>query len=600
MQKSGGASQSSDRRLGSWKEIAAFFESDESTVRRWEKDRGLPIHRVPGGAGTKVFAYEAELKQWLERPKVEADPAVGGARGAQPSAEPPPAMLGSPSPSIRMAAWNWRHIGLAAFGATLLLSMLAAAAFLRRPDRPSPSPAMRSVAVLPLLNLTGDRTQDYLAAGMTDELTTELARISGLRVVSRTSVQQYANTSKSLPQIARDLDVGAVVEGSVGRYPGGIRVNVQLVDARNDRHIWADTLSRRMDGASSMQHDLAAAIANEIGVELTPFEKQYFAGHHAVTPESFEAYLQGRYYWNKRTPDGLARAETDFKEAIASDPKNPLAYAGLADTYLLDSLYSRTAGEGTLQNAREAASKALALDDRLAEAHCSMAYVLFLQGWDFTGAGKEYRRALALSPNFATAHQWYAELLSVLGRHEQAIEEVRRAEELDPFSMIIHHEAGQILQNAREYPQALEEYRKAEAIDPAFPQPHDNAALAYRRLGEFDLALKELRTAAALNYAFLSPVAGDAMTRAYNASGQRGFLLEYIAQRQLYPDAAYPTALAYAALGDGDRAFVALDQARRKHNLDLLSIEDSPELDGLRGDPRYRDLVKRIGFPDRN
>ncbi|HEY1310392.1 MAG TPA: hypothetical protein VGF02_05520, partial [Pseudolabrys sp.] len=383
-----------NRRLGSWKEIAAFFDSDESTVRRWEKDRGLPVHRVPGGAGAKVFAYTDELARWLKRSTDEViepepvQPAIGAAAARAEAATTPG------------GAWRkWRVptavlVALALAGTALLL-------FAPKGDHLP----IRAIAVLPLHNMTGDNKQDYLAQGMTDELITDLARISSLRVVSHTSVQQYADTRKSLPTIAAELDVDAIVEGSVMRTPNGIRVNVQLLDARHDRHIWADVLERNMGDAASIQQELAEQIAAQIGVQLTPFEKQYFAGRHAVSPESFEDYLQGRYYWNKRTPDGLSKAEMYFKAAVTADTANPLAYAGLADTYLLDSLYSSTADSGTLEKARSAAAHALTLDGQLAEAHCSMAYVLFLKDWDFAGAEREFRRALVLNPNFATAHQ---------------------------------------------------------------------------------------------------------------------------------------------------------------------------------------------------
>lgn len=578
-----------NRRLGSWKEIAAFFDSDESTVRRWEKDRGLPVHRVPGGAGAKVFAYTDELAGWLKRstdevvePKPEPVlPAIGAA----------PARTEPGAATTPGGAWRkWRvptavFVALALGGTALLL-------FAPRGDH---SP-IRAIAVLPFHNMTGDNTQDYLAQGMTDELITDLARISSLRVVSHTSVQQYVDTSKSLPTIAAELDVDAIVEGSVMRTPNGIRVNVQLLDARHDRHIWADVLERDMGDATSMQQELAEEIAAQIGVQLTPFEKQYFAGRHAVSPESFEDYLKGRYYWNKRTPDGLSKAEMYFKAAVTADTANPLAYAGLADTYLLDSLYSSTADSGTLEKARSAAAHALALDEQLAEAHCSMAYVLFLKDWNFGGAEREFRRALVLNPNFATAHQWYAEVLSVMGRHVAAIAEVRKAEELDPFSMIIHHEAGQILQNARDYRKAIEEYAKAEAIDPAFSQPHGGAAMAWRRLGVFDKAIAELRIAARLDDRFFGPTAVDQIADAYARSGPRGFLEETLAERRFYLQPAYSAALDQAALGQTDAAFVSLQEAYREHDLDTLSILCSPEFDRMRSDPRYASLLHSIGL----
>lgn len=582
----------SNRRLQSWKEIAAFFDSDQRTVRRWEKERGLPIHRVPGSAGAKVFAYTEELTRWLERPKAEAGP-----NHAAISVEP------APQPAAERWPYDFLSIldqpmarGLALTALCALVAFVIAWRFLPVTGGAPQRPMMHAIAVLPLTSLTGEPGQDYLAAGMTDELITELARIGSIRVVSRTSVQKYAKMTKALPVIANELNVDAIVEGSVSRSDGEIRVNVQLLDARNDRHIWADTLTRSLDHESSLQHELAAQIANQIGVQLTPFEKQYFSGHHAVTPESFEAYLQGRYYWNKRTPDGLAEAEKYFQEAAVKDTRNPLAYAGLADTYLLEYLYSRVATAETLKKARAAASRAIALDNQLAEAHCSMAYALFLEDWDFAGAEKEYRRALELNPNFATAHQWYAELLSALARHDEAVAEVRKAEELDPFSMIIHHEAGQILQNAREYPQALEEYGKAEAIDPDFSQPHDSSALAYRRMGQLDQALKELRIAAKLNGDFFGLSAVDSMAQAYATSGKRGFLEQSLAGRRFYPHPEYSIALDHAALGDKDKAFDALENAFRAHDLDVLSILSAPEFDSLHNDARYKSLVRRIGL----
>jgi TolB-like protein/Flp pilus assembly protein TadD len=572
-----------NRRLGSWKEIAAFFDSDESTVRRWEKDRGLPVHRVPGGAGAKVFAYTDELAGWLKRSTdepAEPEPVQSAADATSARIEPTPA-----------ATWRKWRVPIAA----LVVLALAGLAFLFFASKGGPTP-IRAIAVLPLHNMTGDRGQDYLAQGMTDELITELARISSLRVVSHTSVQQYADTRKSLQTIAAELDVDAIVEGSVMRTPNGIRVNVQLLDARHDRHIWADILERNMGDATTMQQELAEQIAAQIGVQLTPFEKQYFAGRHAVSPESFEDYLQGRYYWNKRTPDGLIKAESYFKAAVAADAANPLAYAGLADTYLLDSLYSNTADSGTLEKARAAAAHALALDEQLAEAHCSMAYVLFLKDWNFSGAEREFRRALALNPNFATAHQWYAEVLSVTAQHEAAVAEVRKAEELDPFSMIIHHEAGQILQNARDYRKAIEEYAKAEAIDPAFSQPHDGAAMAWRRLGNFDKSIAEWRIAARLDDRFFGPAAVEQIADSYARLGTRGFLEETLAERRYYPQPAYYAALDQAALGQTDAAFASLQAAYRDHELNTLSILSSPEFDPMRSDPRFASLLHSIGL----
>jgi TolB-like protein/DNA-binding winged helix-turn-helix (wHTH) protein len=498
-------------------------------------------------------------------------------------------------PFLRAISTRWTI----AVAAVLVLGIAAIAFFVLvlRWKTPAIRPgSVHAIAVLPLVNGSGDSRQDYLADGLADELTTDLARITSLRVVSRTSVQQYKNTSKPLPVIARELNIDAVVEGSVKKEGDLLWVNVQLVDARNDRHIWADTLQRTTGSASSIQHELAEAIGHQIGVQLTPLEEQYFSGRHPIDPASYQAYLQGRYYWNKRSPEGLAKAESYFREAIRLDPQNALAFAGLADTYVLDAFYTLMPAREASQKAQAAAAQAMALDDQLAEAHCSVAYARFFQDWDFAGAETEFRRALQLNPNFATAHQWFAEMLSVLQRHDEAISEIRRAEELDPFAPIMHHEAGQILQNARQYRQALEEYRKAEAQSD-LPWPHYGAALAHRRLGEYDLALKELRAASTLNSNYLDPSAVDALDHAYEKSGARGFLSQSVIAFKLYPHPAYSRALDYASLGEKAKALQSLEEAYRNHDLDVLLLQCSPELDGLRSDPQFDNLRRRIGLP---
>ena len=480
-----------------------------------------------------------------------------------------------------------------------IAAVLTSAGFLStRWKAPSFRPgSVHSIAVLPLENLSGDPAQDYLAEGMTDELTTDLAHISSLRVVSRTSAQHYRNTTKPLPAIAAELDIDAVVEGSVRKEGDVVFVNIQLIDARNDRHLWADVLRRNLGGASSMQDELTEAIAHQVGVQLTPLEKQYFSGRHAIDPASYQVYLLGRYYWNKRTPDALAKAEGYFRDAVSRDAKNAFAYAGLADTYMLDALFAvNLPPDEASQKAREAASHAIALDDSLAEAHCSAAYVRFFKDWDFAGAEAEFRRALQLNPNFATAHQWYAEMLTALARHDEAIAQIRQAEALDPFAPVLHHVAGQILQDDRQYSQALEEYRKAETGSD-WIWTHVGAALAHRRLGEYDQALEDLRAAAKLNSSQLDPSAVDAVDRAYHQAGARGFFAQSIILFRQYPHPAYDRALDYAALGEKEKAFSSLAEAYRNHDLDVLSLQCSPELDALRSDPRYQSLKQRIGLP---
>ena len=476
-----------------------------------------------------------------------------------------------------------------------LLAIAAAAilVFLVRPRAAQPPPPIHGVAVLPFANLSGDPTQDYLAEGISDELTTDLAHIASLRVVSRTSVEQYKTVKKALPLIADELHVDVIVEGSVRREGDTLWVNVQLLDAKNDRHIWADVLKRNFSSASSIQHELAAVIGHQVGVQLTPLEQQYFLGRHPVPSASYQAYLQGRYYWAQRSPEGLQKAEAFFQRSASLDPQNAAAFAGLADTYLLEGFYTSVPAHEANQHARAAADKALALDDQLAEAHLSRAYIRFVEDWDFPGAEQEFRRALQLNPNLATAYQWYAEMLSVLGRHEEAIARIRRAEELDPFAPIMHHEAGQILQNARDYDLALDEYRKAIATSD-LPWPHYSSALAYRRKGNYVSALKELRAASALNPSYLDAAAMNAIERAYRTSGEKAMLEQWLAALKMYPHPAYSRALLYAALGQREPALQSLQEAYRAHDLDVLSVLCSPELDSLRSDDRFRAVVHDV------
>ena len=576
------------KRLESWKEIAAFFDRDERTVHRWEKELGMPVYRLPGFKG-RVYAFSDELALWSRTPRTSAAEPATEPEPAQPQPEPARAEPQRPANSAT------RRLVILGLAAGALLAVMAAIGLLRGTRRSGG--VVRAIAVLPLANLSGDAAQDYFADGMTDELTTELARISSLSVVSRTSVQQYRDTRKALPAVGRELGVDAIVEGSVAKGSDRLRITVQLVDARSDRHVWAETLERSLGDAASIQHQLAQEIANQIGVQLTPLEQQYFARHHPIDAGSFQAYLQGRYYANKRTPNALAQAETYFQDAAARDPNNPLAEAGLADTYLLRGIYTRMSWDEAIRKTRAAAEKAIALDDQIAEAHCSAAYIGLLHDWDFSGAEKEFRRALQLNPNSSTAHQWYAELLSFRTSHHEALNEIRRAEELDPFSMIIHHEAGQVLQNAGQYRLALEEYGKAEALEPDFFPNHYAASLAHRRLGEYDQAIRELRAAAELNADWLDHSVADTLARAYATSGWRGYLRQSVVSRRSYPHPDYSMALDFADLGEPDHAFRSLEQAFCDRALDILALQCAPEFARLRSDPRYGDLKKRIGFP---
>jgi TolB-like protein/DNA-binding winged helix-turn-helix (wHTH) protein len=328
----------------------------------------------------------------------------------------------------------------------IVLSLLTLAVWLFRSRGRAPM-GIRSLAVLPLENLSGDASQGYFADGMTDELITDLSQISALRVISRTSVMVYKGARKPLPQIARELNVDAVVEGTVLRSGDHVRITAQLIDASTDKHLWSQSYEGELRDTLALQNRVASAIADQIRINLTPQEQAALKNVKVVNPEAYESYLKGRYFWNKRTADGLKVALAYFNQAIEEDPKYAQAYSGLADTYALlgDWQYAVMTPKDALPKAKAAAIKALELDSTLGEAHNSLAFILDGFDWDLESGGKEFRRAIELNPGYATAHHWYAWHLSLLGRYDEAIAEMRKAENVDPLSLIINADLAELL-----------------------------------------------------------------------------------------------------------------------------------------------------------
>ena len=341
-----------------------------------------------------------------------------------------------------------------------------------------PSSVIRSLAVLPFESLSSDASQDYFADGMTDELISDLGQISALRVISRTSVMTYKHARKPLPQIARELNVDAVVEGTVLRSGDQVRITAQLIEASADKHLWSQSYEGELRDTLALQNQVARAIADQIRINLNPQEQAALKNVKVVNPEAYESYLKGRYFWNKRTADGLKVALAYFNQAIDEDPKYAQAYSGLADTYALlgDWQYAVMTPKEALPKAKAAAIKALELDSTLGEAHNSLAFCFDAFDWDFDSAGKEFRRAIELNPGYATAHHWYAWHLSLLGRYDEAIAEMRKAENLDPLSLIINADLAELLVIAHSYDESIRQSRKTIEMDPNF-------ALAHNQLG---------------------------------------------------------------------------------------------------------------------
>jgi TolB-like protein/DNA-binding winged helix-turn-helix (wHTH) protein/Tfp pilus assembly protein PilF len=461
------------------------------------------------------------------------------------------------------------------------------------------SPAIRSLAVLPLENLAEDSSQDYFADGMTDALITRLAQISTLRVISRTSVMTYKNVHRPLAEIARDLNVDAVVEGSVSRAGERVRVTAQLIDARNEKHIWAASYDEDIRDTLVLQSRVTRAIAEKIRATVNPQEQLTLAKSRTVDPDAYEAYLKGRFFWNKRTGEGLRTAIDYFRRAITIDPSYAEAYAGLADSYAVagDWKYGVLPPLDAFPKATAAAAKALVLDASLGEAHASLAYALDLYGWDWQAAETEYKQAIQLNPGYATAHQWYSWHLFMVGRDDDALIELRRAESLDPLSLIINADIADALCVAHRYDEAVEQSEKTLKMDANFAVGHYELGQALVQKHMYDRAIAEFQRAIELSGH--SGAFDSNLGYAYAVSGRKEEALKIVDELESRHPTNYSVdadiALIYVGLDDRDEAINRLNKAfdaRFK-----ASILRRPAFDPLRSDPRFQDLLRRMGLP---
>jgi len=478
----------------------------------------------------------------------------------------------------------------------LLLSLAILSVWLFRSRGRAPT-GIRSLAVLPLDNLSADTSQNYFADGMTDELITDLAQISALRVISRTSVMVYKGARKPLPQIARELNVDAVVEGTVLRSGDQVRITAQLIDASTDKHLWSQSYEGDLRDTLALQNSVARAIADQIQINLTPQEQAALKSTKVVNPEAYESYLKGRYFWNKRTADGLKVALAYFNQAIEEDPKYAQAYSGLADTYVLlgDWEYGVLTPNEAFPKAKAAAIKALELDNTLSDAHTSLAS-LGMFDWDWRSAGEEFRRAIELNPGYATAHQWYAWHLNLLGRKSEAIAEMRKAESLDPLSLIISADMADVLFVVGLYDESIRQSRKTLEMDPNFAIAHFELGQAYAQKRMYSEAIAELQRAIALSGS--STTFTSNLAYAYAVSGRRNEALKILndstGRSNGFSDAS-EIALIYTGLGDNDQAMAWLDKAySERFNPSILL---RPGFDPLRSDSRFQSLVHRVGLP---
>jgi TolB-like protein/DNA-binding winged helix-turn-helix (wHTH) protein/Tfp pilus assembly protein PilF len=466
----------------------------------------------------------------------------------------------------------------------------------------SAAPRNKSLIVLPLENLSGDKDQDYFADGMTDELIANLAKIRSLRVISRSTAMAYKGTRKPLSQIAKELNVDAVVEGTVLRVGNRIRITAELVQVSTDQHLWADTYESQMEDVLALQNQVSSAIVNEIRINLTPEEEERLSKKPAVAPEAYENYLKGRYYWNKRSDENLTKAIGYFEQATHQDPQYALAYAGLSDCYAIISaeIFGTMPAAEAAPKAKAAALRSLQIDPTMAEAETSLATVKFNYDWDWAGAAGGFQQAIQQNPSYATAYQRYSLYLIAMGRSEDSFEQINKARELDPLSISINFSLGWRLYMARQYDRAIQQLRNTSEMDPSYELPHLVLGMSYAQKGDFATAIPELRKAVELSHG--TPLMISVLANAYGRSGNKPeaekLLSQLVTESGKQYVSPYYFALAYVGLGQTETAIDWLEKAYIDRSNGLVFLQVEPALDSLRQSPRFLALQNKLKFPN--
>lgn len=544
-----------------------------------------------------VFVDQPSTKEppGAEKLALAADPVT---KGGDPSNENSPATmpLSKPGRSLR-TQWFFGVAGmcagaLLALGTAYFIGRSANRTAQTRPDQ------VRSLAVLPIENLSVTPDQEYLTDGITDELIASLARIKRLRVVPRTSSMSYKGTHKSLSTIAKELNVDAVVEGTLMRSGNRIRFTTELVQVATDRTLWADTYEGNADDLLSMQQRVASGIVNNIQLELTPQERQELKSYRPSSPEAYEDYLKGRYYWNKRSEEGLTKAIEYFERATKEDPNYALAYAGLADCYGIigAAIVGTVPANEVAPKAEAAAKRALELDPTLAEAETSLATVMLNYQWDWGEAESGFRKAIQLDPSYATAHQRYSLYLMARGQTDESIKEIQQALKLDPLSVSMNFSEGWRLYMARDFDRAVTQLKLAIDMDPSFALAHLVLGQTYEQKMEYTLATTELEKAARLMNNRAPAVAALARVDALagRQASARARLNQLNAQRAKQYVSPFYLAEVYSALGDTNRALDELEKAYQDRSNSMIFLRVDPEFDALRSKPRFQLLLQRL------
>jgi TolB-like protein/Tfp pilus assembly protein PilF len=622
-----GENSEAERTLVSWKEIAVHLNRAERTVKRWEKERGLPVHRVPGGDRGSVFAYPVELADWLKGKGNELDadelpdkPAAGDAliepangsaingRVTAPGGTPfkaspvnPPARHRRAVSLTRVAAW----LAPLAVTAIIIFYLWGSHAGSRVTavgdhEPGAPDLASNSVAVLPFVNAGGDVSSDYLSDGMTESLIFNLARVPQLRVRSRDSVFRLKGAAIGVQEAGSKLGVSKVVSGRVTVEGSNIEFSAELIDVHGDTEIWGKQYAGKTTDLLQLQEKMAGDIAEQLSSTLSAADLQQVTRQGTQNVEAYNLYLKGRYAWNVRDRAKLEAAISDFNQAIEKDPSYALAYSGLADAYsVLPSFWGNPNEDFAKSNA--AARKALELDPTLAHPHAVLGAYEIEHDWDFAGGEIEFKKAIALDPSDATAHQWYAEKIGELGRHQEALREINLARELDPLSPVIVRVIGGTFVDAGEFDKGIEVCQHLVQEDPTFPIAHDCLVYAYWGKRMFPEVIEEWKTEARLTGDPDDIKLTDALEHGFRSAGWNGALAGAIAVLEARRERGYASpfqiARFYADMGDKEKAFDWLGTAYRERDGLLLGLNVSPGLDNIRSDPRFAALVRKVGLP---
>jgi TolB-like protein/Tfp pilus assembly protein PilF len=491
-----------------------------------------------------------------------------------------------------------KRTGFIVVSAVLILGITAYSIHEVKASR-AKSQRITSLVVLPLENVSGERDQDYFADGMTDELIARLAKIRSLRIISRTTAMAYKDNRKPLSEIARDLNVDGVVEGTVLRAGNRVRITAELVQVSTDRQIWAESYESPGGDILTLQGQVASAIVNQISVQVTPEDQKRLAGSPLpVNPEAYEDYLKGRYYWNKRSDEGISKAIEYFESATKKDPDYALGYAGLADCYSVvgSTIVGTMAPAEAGQKAKAAAQKALEMDSSLGEAETSLASVRFNYDWDWASAASGFQRAIELNPSYATAYQRYSLYLIAMGRAQESVEQINLARQLDPLSLSINFSLGWRLYMARHYEQAIQQLRNTLEMDPNFALARLVLGETFEQQRDYSQAISQLQkaTANSPNSPLMLAGLGHAYGVAKRAGEARVLLNQLMELSKKQYVAPFYIALVYAGLGENDNAIRWLEKAYEDHSNGLVFIKVDPELDTLRSNPRFKEIQSKM------